>query len=108
MHIYIFTGWGAHHSNYGKPYMTAAAAIGMKHSDVDTFIKRLDKVLAKIYTTPITDQKADPHKIPDNAQTATNKRAREGNLPVKNPSCGVQESLDSKIKDTPKEVPHNS
>ena len=43
----MFTGWGAHANNYRCAYLTAAAAIGMTKSDVDTFLKRLDKCLAK-------------------------------------------------------------
>lgn len=45
---YQFDGWGAHHSNAPCPYITAAAGIGMKKSDVDLFVHRLDKVLAKL------------------------------------------------------------
>ena len=42
-----FAGWGAHTNNYRCAYLTAAAAIGMTKSDVDVFLKRLDKCLAK-------------------------------------------------------------
>ncbi|KAI5706994.1 hypothetical protein M8J75_013288 [Diaphorina citri] len=45
---YKFEGWGAHHANYPFPYITAAAAIGVRKSDVDHFTYRLDKALAKI------------------------------------------------------------
>ena len=44
---HVFTGWGAHAQNYRCAYLTAAAAIGMTKADVDTFLKRLDKCLAK-------------------------------------------------------------
>jgi len=42
-----FTGFGAHHSSYPCTYLTAAAALGITKSDVDNFIRRLDKVFAK-------------------------------------------------------------
>ncbi|BES90072.1 Soluble liver antigen/liver pancreas antigen (SHypothetical protein/LP autoantigen) [Nesidiocoris tenuis] len=45
---YHFEGWGAHHSSATCPYITAAAGIGMKKSDVDLFVHRLDKALAKV------------------------------------------------------------
>ena len=53
-----FTGYGAHHSNYPCTYLTAAAALGITKSDVDSFIRRLDKVFAKKMTAA-TDQAAD-------------------------------------------------
>ncbi|EEB13174.1 UGA suppressor tRNA-associated protein, putative [Pediculus humanus corporis] len=43
-----FEGWGAHNSNYPTPYLTAAAALGIRKSDVDLFVHRLDKVLSKL------------------------------------------------------------
>lgn len=50
------TGWGAHNSNYSIPYLTAAAALGMKRSDVDAFVQRLDKALTKVRrrSAPVT------------------------------------------------------
>lgn len=42
-----FSNWGAHHDAYPSPYFTAAAAIGMKKEEVDTFAKRLDKTFTK-------------------------------------------------------------
>lgn len=44
---YKFQNFGAHHNDYPCTYLTAAAAIGMTESEVDTFITRLDKVLTK-------------------------------------------------------------
>lgn len=51
-----FEGWGAHNSNYPVPYLTVAAALGMKRSDVDMFIQRLDKALTKVRSrsAPVT------------------------------------------------------
>lgn len=45
---YKFEGWGAHYSNYPTPYLTAAAALGMRKTDVDLFTHRLDKALSKL------------------------------------------------------------
>lgn len=52
----IVSGWGAHHSNYSQPYLTAAAALGIQKSDVDLFIERLDKAINKLKnkSTPTT------------------------------------------------------
>lgn len=52
----IFLGWGAHNSNYPVPYLTAAAALGMKRSDVDIFIQRLEQALSKVRrrSAPVT------------------------------------------------------
>merc|ERR1712226_1670155 len=44
---HVFKGWGSHYDNTDVPYITAAAAIGMTHNDINLFIKRLDKVLAQ-------------------------------------------------------------
>lgn len=46
-----FTNFGAHHDNYPCSYLTAAAAVGMARSDVDTFISKLDQCLAKYRKT---------------------------------------------------------
>ncbi|XP_059471686.1 O-phosphoseryl-tRNA(Sec) selenium transferase [Neocloeon triangulifer] len=43
-----FEGWGSHHSSYPVPYLTAAAAIGMRRQDVELFVHRLDKALGKL------------------------------------------------------------
>jgi len=40
-----FTGFGSHHDQYPFPYLTLAAAIGMTRDDVDTLLKKLDKVI---------------------------------------------------------------
>ena len=44
---YTFQGFGSHTDSYPCAYLTAAAAMGMTKDDVDSFIKRLDKVLGK-------------------------------------------------------------
>ena len=44
---HTFQNWGAHHSGYPWAYFTAAAAIGMRKEEVDTFASRLDKVFVK-------------------------------------------------------------
>ncbi|XP_054713888.1 O-phosphoseryl-tRNA(Sec) selenium transferase-like [Uloborus diversus] len=45
---YEFKNWGAHTDSNFKPYLTASAAIGIKKTDIDVFIKHLKKVLTKI------------------------------------------------------------
>ncbi len=42
-----FTNWGSHYNDYPCAYFTAAAAIGMTRTEMDTFIKRLDQVFIK-------------------------------------------------------------
>ncbi|KAK2150264.1 hypothetical protein LSH36_415g02035 [Paralvinella palmiformis] len=42
-----FTGFGSHCDHYPHTYLTAAAAVGLRKEEVDQFIQRLDKVLAK-------------------------------------------------------------
>nr|XP_022338126.1 O-phosphoseryl-tRNA(Sec) selenium transferase-like isoform X2 [Crassostrea virginica]XP_022338127.1 O-phosphoseryl-tRNA(Sec) selenium transferase-like isoform X2 [Crassostrea virginica]XP_022338128.1 O-phosphoseryl-tRNA(Sec) selenium transferase-like isoform X2 [Crassostrea virginica] len=52
-----FSSFGAHCNEYGTPYLTAAAAIGMTSRDIDLFISRLDKVMSKCTKT------SDPKKL---------------------------------------------
>ena len=40
-----FPGYGAHADAYTTPYITAAAAMGMQKSEVDTFVQRLQSVI---------------------------------------------------------------
>ena len=42
-----FRGYGAHADAYPCHYLTAAAAVGITDADVDTFVRRLDRVLTK-------------------------------------------------------------
>eukprot|EP01136_Pigoraptor_vietnamica_P011233 Opistho-1_new@3591 len=42
-----FAGFGAHYDEYPTPYLTAAAALGITREDIDTFVDRLDRTLAK-------------------------------------------------------------
>ena len=44
---YNFCNWGSHSNSYPSAYLTAAAAIGMRPHEVETFLKRLDKVFSK-------------------------------------------------------------
>ena len=44
---HTFTNWGSHSDNYPYAYFTAAAAIGMKKEEIDTYLKKLDKVFTK-------------------------------------------------------------
>lgn len=46
---YKFRGWGSHTSSTNNiPYLTAAAGIGMKKEEIDTFTDKLDKILLKV------------------------------------------------------------
>jgi len=44
---HCFVKWGAHSNCYPTAYFTAAAAIGMKKEEIDTYLRKLDKVFAK-------------------------------------------------------------
>lgn len=44
---YEFRTWGAHMNDYPHSYFTVACAIGMQTSEVDVFIRRLDKTIGK-------------------------------------------------------------
>ena len=57
---HIFQGFGSHHNSYPHTYLTAAAAVGITRQDIDTFVKRLDKVLAKC--------KVDDGKLKESAE----------------------------------------
>lgn len=71
---HMFTNFGAHSNNYTCSYLTAAAAIGIKIEDVDTYIKRLDTVLIKLTKSGI--QNTIPQNVespctnPSNCETA--------------------------------------
>jgi len=43
-----FVGWGSHTDHCEKPYLTAAASIGMSEDDIGSFVKRVCKVLDKV------------------------------------------------------------
>ncbi|EDV22917.1 uncharacterized protein TRIADDRAFT_50605 [Trichoplax adhaerens] len=43
-----FENYGSHYNNYPYAYLTAAAAIGLKKDDVNTFARRLDRVFRKL------------------------------------------------------------
>ena len=45
---HVFKNFGSHSDQIQTAYLTAAAAIGITKSDVDLFIKRLDKVLDSV------------------------------------------------------------
>ena len=60
---HVFQGFGSHTNAYPCAYLTAAAAIGMETDDVDAFVKRLDKVLAKCKS------KAQKKKLEKSAKT---------------------------------------
>lgn len=43
-----FLNYGSHSNNYPSAYLTVASAIGITKNDVDTFIKKLDKIFNSI------------------------------------------------------------
>ncbi|XP_065828040.1 O-phosphoseryl-tRNA(Sec) selenium transferase-like [Oscarella lobularis] len=46
--LHTFQNWGSHlNDEYPCPYLTAAAAIGLTKPEVDSFLKRLEKVITK-------------------------------------------------------------
>ena len=47
-----FRGWGAHTDYYPFPYITVAATVGMKASDVSQFLRRFTKVLQSCSVVP--------------------------------------------------------
>lgn len=73
-----FCNFGAHHDAYPCSYLTAAAAIGMTQSDVDTFISRLNQVLTKCHkaretVTKCSDVvKSTDLKLENSEQAASN------------------------------------
>lgn len=45
---HLFSGWGSHSpSMAGRPYLTAAAAVGMGPGEAAAFADKLDKALAE-------------------------------------------------------------
>lgn len=60
---YRFKNFGAHSDLYPCAYLTAAAAIGMTTADVDTFISRLEKVLAKTKAKKTDDSQDKPDNV---------------------------------------------
>lgn len=54
-----FKNFSSHSNNYPCAYLTAAAAIGMTRDDVDSFIKRIDKVLASLQKDSQTSSYSD-------------------------------------------------
>jgi len=42
-----FNSYGSHKDDYPVPYLNAACAIGQSRSEIDTFIKRLDKTIVE-------------------------------------------------------------
>jgi len=43
-----FHGYGAHFNTYLYPYLVVACAIGMTKADVDTFVRKLQKIFTKV------------------------------------------------------------
>lgn len=80
--MFVFLGWGAHKSNYPCPYITAGASIGVKKSDVDLFVQKLDKVIARLrksspsnLETPSSSEGNDTTSIRRTATVASSYRS---------------------------------
>ncbi|XP_047128786.1 O-phosphoseryl-tRNA(Sec) selenium transferase isoform X1 [Hydra vulgaris] len=56
-----FCGWGAHYNNYPTPYLTAAAALGATKTDVDRFIKKLNKAFKHFYKNGLMNLQKESH-----------------------------------------------
>ncbi|XP_055338380.1 O-phosphoseryl-tRNA(Sec) selenium transferase-like isoform X2 [Paramacrobiotus metropolitanus] len=48
---YEFVGFGAHYQNYPAPYLTLAAAIGLRKEEIDLVLHRLEKCLKQLAST---------------------------------------------------------
>lgn len=53
---HCFVNWGSHSNDYPCAYFTAAAAIGMTREEIDTYIKKLDKVFTKFKQSKVTNK----------------------------------------------------
>lgn len=65
---HVFEGFQSHTNSYPCAYLTAAAAVGMSKDDVDLFIKRLDKVLAKVQRK-INQKAANQKEVKEHGHT---------------------------------------
>ena len=83
-----FPGYGAHADAYTTPYITAAAAMGMQKSEVDTFVQRLQSVIDEfrkqhpeaglsVSATATAEPEPEPKTEAAGAQVESTK-AREG------------------------------
>lgn len=88
----IFSGWGAHKSNYPCPYITAGASIGVKKSDVDLFVQKLDKVIARLRKSSPSNLET-PSSSEGNDNTSI-RRAVTGASSYRSPVNGVYSTGD--------------
>ena len=61
---HTFSSWGSHTDSPPSAYLTAAAAIGMTKDEVTTFLRRLDKTLAKFRRKHAPDLRPLPSSLP--------------------------------------------
>ncbi len=76
-----FPGYGAHADAYTVPYITAAAAMGMQKSEVDTFVQRLQSVIdefRKQHPEAGLSISADATAEPEPEPEVESAKAREG------------------------------
>ena len=74
---HTFTNFGSHHDAYPTSYLTAAAAIGVERSDIDTFCTRLDKVLKKIHSGNLEKPLAGGDSKDTEGEEGVNNRVEE-------------------------------
>lgn len=52
----IFENFNSHFNSYPCPYITAAAGIGIKKEEIDSFVKRLQKALDAVKHEQVTKE----------------------------------------------------
>ena len=83
-----FPGYGAHADAYTVPYMTAAAAMGMKKCEVDVFVQRLQSVIDEFRKQhpeaglTIAAAEPEPEPEPDAAESDEARKERVEALEV--------------------------
>jgi len=77
-HGVTFQGFDAHCDNYGTPYLTAAAALGMEKPEVDIFITRLSKLLSQLNLQPPAQSLPAPKE--DEGAPQADGRVEEGKV----------------------------
>ena len=60
---FSFPHYGAHCNNYGTPYLTVAAAIGLQRQEVDSFFKILSRTFRKFIGQQDSSADSDPENV---------------------------------------------
>ena len=80
-----FAGYGAHADAYPEPYMTAAAAMGMRKAEVDTFVQRLQAVFdefRKQHPAALPPAEPEPEPEPESQAAEVAEERRKGRAEV--------------------------